>query len=78
MATVQEIGERKEKMALACRIMGLRGVTRGSFGHISARLPGEQNRFLIKSKGPQGTALEFATTRDIITIDENGEGGNHG
>ena len=35
--------------------------------------PGRENRFLIKSKGPQETALEFATTRDIIVIDENAD-----
>lgn len=73
VSSAQEIGELKDKMALACRIMGLRAVTRGSFGHVSARVPGEQNRFLIKSKGPEETALEFATVRDIITIDEEGE-----
>lgn len=72
MATVQEINELKEKIALSCRILGVRGVTRGSFGHVSVRIPGEKDKFLIKSKGPEETALEFATPRDIITIDEEG------
>jgi ribulose-5-phosphate 4-epimerase/fuculose-1-phosphate aldolase len=72
MATVQEVNELKEKIALSCRILGHRGVTRGSFGHVSARYPGESDKLLIKSKGPDEAALEFATARDIITIDVEG------
>src|SRR3954454_21135481 len=72
MATQLEIEDLKEKVALSCRILGFRGVTRGSFGHVSVRIPGETNKFLMKSKGPDETALEFATARDIITIDEEG------
>lgn len=71
MATQQEINELREKVALSCRIIGNRGVTRGSFGHVSARVPGT-DRVLIKAKGPDEEALEFATTRDIITIDIEG------
>lgn len=72
MATQQEINDLKEKIALSCRILGHRGVTKGSFGHVSARMPDEKDKFLIKSKGPEETALEFATARDIIIIDEEG------
>jgi len=72
MAKNQEINELREKAALACRILGNRGVTRGSFGHVSVRLPDETGKFLRKSKGPDEAALEFATARDIITIDEAG------
>jgi ribulose-5-phosphate 4-epimerase/fuculose-1-phosphate aldolase len=52
-------------------MLGTRGVSRGSFGHVSARIPGTDH-ILIKSKGPEEEALEFATERDIITIDLNG------
>jgi ribulose-5-phosphate 4-epimerase/fuculose-1-phosphate aldolase len=55
----------------SCRIMGDRGVTRGAFGHVSARIPGT-DRILIKSKGPNEEGLEFATEKDIITIDIKG------
>jgi ribulose-5-phosphate 4-epimerase/fuculose-1-phosphate aldolase len=72
MSTAQDVNELKDKIALSCRILGNRGVTRGSFGHVSARYPGEPDKFLIKSKGPDEAALEFTTTRDIIVIDEEG------
>ena len=59
------------QVMFSCRIMGDRGVTRGSFGHVSARIPGT-DRILIKSKGPNEAALEFTTEKDIITIDLKG------
>jgi ribulose-5-phosphate 4-epimerase/fuculose-1-phosphate aldolase len=67
----QSIEQLRKKVVLSCRIMGDRGVTRGSFGHVSARIPGSE-RILIKSKGPKEEALEFTTDKDIITIDIKG------
>ena len=69
--TSESIEALREKVALSCRIIGNRGVTKGSFGHVSARIAGT-NRILIKSKGPNEEALEFAALRDIITIDLDG------
>src|SRR3990172_5675783 len=65
------VKELRKKVALSCRILGNQGVTRGSFGHVSARIPGT-DKILIKSKGPDEAALEFATERDIIMIDLTG------
>lgn len=72
MAGQQIVKELKEKIALSCRILGNRGVTKGSLGHVSARIPGT-DRILIKSKGPNEAALEFATEKDIIMIDLRGK-----
>lgn len=72
MSEEKIIKELREKVALSCRMIGHRGVTKGSFGHVSARIPGT-DRILIKSKGPDEEALEFATERDIILIDINGK-----
>ncbi|HLQ31229.1 MAG TPA: class II aldolase/adducin family protein [Chloroflexota bacterium] len=62
-----EIAKLREKVALSCRILGHQAVTKGSFGHVSARIPGT-DQVLIKAKGPDEEALEFAAERDIITI----------
>jgi ribulose-5-phosphate 4-epimerase/fuculose-1-phosphate aldolase len=59
------------QVMFSCRMMGDRGVTRGAFGHVSARIPGT-DRILIKSKGPNEEALEFANEKDIIMIDIKG------
>jgi ribulose-5-phosphate 4-epimerase/fuculose-1-phosphate aldolase len=72
MNATQVVGELRKKVALSCRIIGNRGVTRGAFGHVSARIPGT-DKILIKSKGPAEAALEFATENDIITIDLGGK-----
>lgn len=71
MAGTQKVGELRKKVALSCRMIGKFGVTRGSFGHVSARIPGT-DRILIKSKGPNEAALEFTKEKDIITIDLTG------
>jgi L-fuculose-phosphate aldolase len=65
------VADLREKVMLSCRMLGTRGVSKGSFGHVSARIPGT-DQVLIKSKGPDEEALEFATERDIITIDLQG------
>jgi ribulose-5-phosphate 4-epimerase/fuculose-1-phosphate aldolase len=67
----ESVTQLRKKVMLSCRIMGDRGVTRGSFGHVSARIPGSE-KILIKSKGPNEAALEFTTEKDIITIDIQG------
>ena len=65
------IQELTKQVMFSCRMMGDRGVTKGAFGHVSARIPGT-DRILIKSKGPSEAALEFTTDKDIITIDIKG------
>src|SRR4051794_29580329 len=67
----QQEADLKKMVARSCRILGHQGVTRGSFGHVSVRVPGT-NRILIKAKGPDEEALEFAAERDVIAIDIDG------
>ena len=71
MTTKPSIDELKEQVAMSSRIIAVRGVTRGSFGHVSARIPGT-DQILIKAKGPDQEALEFAEPKDVITIDIEG------
>jgi ribulose-5-phosphate 4-epimerase/fuculose-1-phosphate aldolase len=71
MSMDKGVDELKEQVAMSCRIIGMRGVTRGSFGHVSARIPGT-DRILIKAKGPDQEALEFAEPKDIITLNLDG------
>jgi L-fuculose-phosphate aldolase len=66
------VTELREQVVLSCRMIGSRGVSKGSFGHVSARIPDAHDRILIKSKGPEEEALEFTTERDIITLGLDG------
>ena len=72
MTSKQDREKLREQVATSCRIIGMRGVTRGSFGHVSARVP-DTDLVLIKAKGPEEEALEFAEPKDIITINLAGE-----
>jgi len=40
MAQTRIVAEVREKVAIACRIIGSEGLTRGMFGHVSARVHG--------------------------------------
>jgi L-fuculose-phosphate aldolase len=70
--SVANLTELREKVVLSCRMIGSRGVSKGSFGHVSARIPGTDS-VLIKSKGPDEEALEFTTDRDVITLALDGQ-----
>jgi ribulose-5-phosphate 4-epimerase/fuculose-1-phosphate aldolase len=63
--------ELKTQVAQACRIIGNNG-TRGMLGHVSVRLP-DSDIVYIKGRGPDVEGLEFATERDVITINMKGE-----
>ena len=72
MAKKITVKELRRQVALSCRILGARGVTLGSFGHVSVRIPGS-DRILIKAKGPNEEALEYASEKDVITINIDGK-----
>ena len=64
--------ELKMQVALSCRIIGFRSVTKGTLGHVSVRVPGT-DRVLIKGRGPDVEGMEFSTEREVITINMAGE-----
>jgi len=72
MSSAANISKLREKIVLSCRMIGRLGLTQGSFGHVSARIP-ETDRVLIKAKGPGDVALEFASEEDIIMINLAGD-----
>lgn len=65
-----DIEELRYQVAIASRVVGIEGVTRGPVGHVSARL--DDGDFLIKARGPEEEGLEFATIRDVVRIDDKG------
>src|SRR5713226_4274113 len=68
----QTIADIRHKVAIASRITGAHGLMRGATGHVSARIPGT-DQILMKAKGPDETANEFTTERDVIIIDIEGQ-----
>lgn len=68
----QTMDELRKQVALSCRMIGYNGVTKGTLGHVSVRVPGT-DLVLIKGRGADVEGMEFATERDVITINMKGE-----
>ena len=58
--------ESREKLALACRILGTEGQDDMDLGHLSIRVPGHPDRMLIKARG---LCLSEIHEEDLVTID---------
>lgn len=63
--TPQQLGER---VAHACRVLGMLDLTHGTLGHVSHRVPGTDT-MLIRGKGADETAVRYTTADDIALID---------
>jgi ribulose-5-phosphate 4-epimerase/fuculose-1-phosphate aldolase len=72
VVALDNIDKLREKVALSCRMIGRLGLSKGSYGHVSARIP-QTDRVLIKAKGPRDVGLEFASKDDVIMIDLAGK-----
>jgi ribulose-5-phosphate 4-epimerase/fuculose-1-phosphate aldolase len=60
--------EVKEKLALACRILGTEGQDDMDLGHVSVRSPDHSDRMIIKGKG---LCLSEIQGDDLVTVDFN-------
>lgn len=62
----------RELVAQACRILGNLGLTKGTQGHVSMKLP-DSDLLLIKARGPDESGVRYTEARDIITVDLSGK-----
>jgi ribulose-5-phosphate 4-epimerase/fuculose-1-phosphate aldolase len=67
--TPQE-NEIAEQIAESCSILGALNITHESLGHVSQRL--DDNTMLIRGKGSGQVGLRYATSRDVLKVDFNG------
>jgi L-ribulose-5-phosphate 4-epimerase len=56
----------KEKLALACRILGTEGHDDMDLGHVSVRSPDDPDRMIVKGKG---LCLSEIHSEDLVTLD---------
>lgn len=68
-----DLREYRAAVAVACRVLGTEGVTRGPVGHVSVRVPDEPRQFLIKARGVEEEGLEFCSADDVIRINSGGD-----
>ncbi|MQA64590.1 MAG: class II aldolase/adducin family protein [Alphaproteobacteria bacterium] len=61
----------KEKLAQACRVIGLLDLTKATTGHLSLRIPGT-DKVLIRARGDFESGVRYTAADDIITVDLQG------
>jgi L-fuculose-phosphate aldolase len=66
--TAETAGALREKLALACRILGTEGHDDMDLGHVSVRCPEDPQRMIVKGKG---LALSEIRAEDLVTLDFN-------
>lgn len=66
---VGDMGRLRQEIADACRVLAARGLAEGYLGHISLRV--DENRLLVRCRGPQGRGLAWTTAEDVrlVTVD---------
>jgi 3,4-dihydroxyphthalate decarboxylase len=67
-----DLSKLRELVAQSCRVLGKLNLTKEPSGHVSARVPDEE-KLLIKARGPEESGLRFVAARDIITVDFQGK-----
>lgn len=71
MTGAGEIDRLRERVALACRVLGSLELA-GTTGHVSARIPGTE-RVLIRARGPGELGVPFTQKEQIVEVGFDGE-----
>ena len=63
----------REKVALSCRILANEGLVEGMLGHVSARVPSE-DEMLIRCRSDEDYGVLFTRDSDVRRVDFDGQG----
>lgn len=69
----KRLDELREKVALSCRILANEGLVEGILGHVSARVPGE-DEMLIRCRSDEECGVLFTKGIDVRRVDFDGQG----
>jgi len=67
------LAEERQYVAEACRVLAARGLAEGFLGHVSLRVDDE--RLLVRCRGPRERGLAWTTAEDIHLVDLDGRPG---
>lgn len=73
MSVTNRLEKLREKVALSCRILANEGLVEGMLGHVSARIPGEEE-MLIRCRSDEDYGVLFTKNSDIRRVDFDGRG----
>lgn len=62
----------RQRLADACRVLGVLGLATGNTGHLSVRVPDSDN-LLIRARGPAEAGVRYTTPAEIIEVTPDGE-----
>jgi 3,4-dihydroxyphthalate decarboxylase len=71
-----DLAELRREIADACRVLAARGLAEGYLGHISLRI--DEDRLLVRCRGPQERGLAWTTAEDIHLVTFDGGPGAEG
>lgn len=71
-AKTPSVDELRERVALACRVLGKLELTKAATGHISARVPGT-DKVLIRARGPGESGVRYTAAEDVMMVDLDGK-----
>lgn len=71
-----ELQSRRKELAVACRVLAARDLAPGFLGHISLRV--DEDRLLIRCRGPRERGLAYTGPGDIRLVDLDGRAGAPG
>jgi ribulose-5-phosphate 4-epimerase/fuculose-1-phosphate aldolase len=66
------LADLRERLAEACRVLGVLGLAAGNTGHLSVRVPDSDN-LLIRARGPAEAGVRYTTAAEIIEVTPDGE-----
>jgi ribulose-5-phosphate 4-epimerase/fuculose-1-phosphate aldolase len=67
-----ELEELKERLAVACRVLGRLDLTKAATGHASVRFH-DTGTFLIRGRGPDEVGVRYTTSEEIMQVDMAGK-----
>jgi ribulose-5-phosphate 4-epimerase/fuculose-1-phosphate aldolase len=67
-----QVQDLRQRLADACRVLGVLGLASGNTGHLSVRVPDSDN-LLIRARGPAESGVRYTAAADIIEVTPDGE-----
>jgi L-fuculose-phosphate aldolase len=69
---MSEFDDLRDRVAEACRVLGVLNLTKAATGHVSARIGGS-DRVLIRARGPDELGVRYTTATEILEVDLDGK-----
>jgi ribulose-5-phosphate 4-epimerase/fuculose-1-phosphate aldolase len=67
-----QLQDLRQRLADACRVLGVLGLASGNTGHLSVRVPDSDN-LLIRARGPGESGVRYTTPAEILEVTLDGE-----